>query len=67
MAKARPTNPVRDRAVKAFRKAYPEHEHNVRTFKRRSDQTIKVYGSTIAETIVAVWSYRENGSLRRVS
>lgn len=66
MAKARPVSPVRDRALAAFRKAMPGYEHNVRAFKVRSRQFIRVYGSTLNDTKCITWHYGKSGRLERV-
>lgn len=68
MAKARPKNPVRDRAVTAFKKAHPAYNHCIEVYKRRSAQTIVVYGrDNLGCQIVGIWSYANNGSLERVN
>lgn len=68
MAKARPVTPVRDRAIAAFKRALPSCDRDIRAYKVRSRQCIRVYGTDCGgQTFKIEWSYRENGSLRRVS
>jgi len=69
MAKARPQTCVKERAIAAFKKAHPSCCNRVVAYKRRSDQTIKVRGYESATSgfgAVLVWSYANNGALRRL-
>lgn len=72
MAKARPKACVRERAIAAFKKAHPSCPHRITAHKRRGAQHIVVYGYEYADPSIisgtsAVWSYADNGSLRRVN
>lgn len=80
MAKARPKNPARDRAIAAFKKAYPGFPHGIETYKVRNRQVIRVRGYELPgaisqyapkdhreRAVVAEWSYANNGSLERVN
>jgi hypothetical protein len=73
MAKARPKAPAVDRAIAAFRKAHPSCPYDVKAFKVRSAKLIRVrgyekpYGTQERHGMLAVWSYADNGSLKRVA
>lgn len=68
MAKARPKNPAKDRAIAAFKKAHPAYTHNITVYKRRSEKVLRVRGhDNHGIQIVGVWSYADNGSLERVN
>lgn len=68
MAKARPKNPARDRAIAAFKKAHPAYNIGITAHKRRSESVITVRGhDNLGCMTVGVWSYKNNGCLERVS
>lgn len=69
MAKARPKNPLRERAIAAFKKAHPSCPHGINAHKVRSRQLIRVRGYEAPNSgygAVAEWSYADNGNLRRI-
>lgn len=70
MAKARATGCVKDRAIKAFKRAHPSCPYGVHAWKNRGKQIVRVRGYEGPDKqhgAVITWSYADNGYLQKVS